>query len=79
LSLALSRLGGLPVDDPVRVGEGLGEAPGCLVEVLGSSSAHHVSSLLPKRSRNEGMISLGRSPAPTSENPILEKFAEFPF
>ncbi|HVD45562.1 MAG TPA: hypothetical protein VNB92_09445 [Rubrobacter sp.] len=33
--LALPRLGGLRVDDPVGLGEGLGKAPGCLVDVAG--------------------------------------------
>src|SRR5215217_1706209 len=42
LLLALCRLGGLPVGEPVGVGEGLGEAPGRLVQISGSSWVRHV-------------------------------------
>src|SRR5829696_5054447 len=48
LGEALSRLGGLPVDDPVRVGEGLGESGGRLVDVLSPSSVHHVLRSFPR-------------------------------
>src|SRR5215212_960486 len=46
--LALSRLGGLPVDDPVRVGESLGESGGRLIDVLSPSSVHHVLRSFPR-------------------------------
>jgi hypothetical protein len=42
LLLALGRFGGLAVDQPVRVGEGLGETPGRLVYVLHLSLVNHV-------------------------------------
>jgi hypothetical protein len=48
--LALPRLCCLPVDDPVGLGEGLGKAPGCLVDVAGLSSVHEVLCSFPRGS-----------------------------